>query len=486
MKNLVLALIAAALLAAALASPVSAAPPWSAPTALNAPRAPRVEANQLAQAELVSRISVGTAGLQLASWPTAGETAAAVTRVFVALDGDRTVRVRTSRIVAASSRYARTRILHLIAKRVGDYRGFLTVQMGYEAGTADLSTFEAARAIGGERTIRDAPVLAVNASGAAIAAWRHVRRGQADEIQIVTRPAGGRFGPVRTVQRDDVETRTSIGVGIDAGGRAVVAYARNTVPRGPARLAVRVLDTRTGELEDESRVAPPAGQRGPTEIVVGAQPRNRAQAMVVAWRAFPLSEGPTGTVDTAAAVLPAGGSDLDAAQALAKGGLTAYPRGPIAATIDAAGRPVVAWGELTPGPAGQPGLARTVPTVAQADSEGRFGAAQQLDAAGSIGSLIPQDEGLAVGWLRETPGSEGHGSPLGVYVARCGPDGTFGAGELVDDRSSATGQPLATSADGLQPPGLGLLPSGGLIAVYADVGANAQGGENRVSTRPPG
>ena len=34
--------------------------------------------------------------------------------------------------------------------------------------------------------------------------------------------------------------------------------------------------------------------------------------------------------------------------------------------------------------------------------------------------------------------------------------------------------------------GLGLLPSGGLTAVYADVGANAQGGENRVSTRPPG
>jgi hypothetical protein len=360
-RKIALALITAVLLGVASVSPASAAPPWTAPVALNAPPSPRVEANQLAQAELVPRLSAGSAGLQLASWWSAGETAGAGTRIFVALDGDRTVRVRSSRVVAASSRYARTRILHLGAKRVGDYRGFPTVRLGYQVGTADLSSFGATRALGGKRTIRGAPVLAVNESGAAIAAWRHVRRGQSDEIQISVRPASGRFGPVRTVQRNDVDSETTIGVGIDAGGRAVVAYARNTAPRGPARLAVRVIETRSGELEDESRVVPPAGQRGPTEIVVGTQPRNRARAMVVAWRAFPVSEGPTGTVDTAAAVLPAGAVELDAAQPLAKGALVAYPRGPIAATVDAAGRPVVAWGELTPGPAGRPELARTHP-----------------------------------------------------------------------------------------------------------------------------
>lgn len=482
MKRLAFSLAAAALAAAAIASPASAAPPWSAPTGIDAPRAPRVDANEIDQAELVPRVSVGTGGLQLASWRAAGS----ASRVFVALDGSRTVRVRTSRVAAASSRYARTRILHLDAKRVGAYHGFPTVRLGYRVGNADLSRFGADGAIGGERTIRGAPVLAVNESGAAIAAWRHVRRGQPDEIQLATRPAGGRFGRVRTAQRDEVATETSIGVGIDAGGRAVVAFARDTVRRAPARLAVRVLDTRTGKLEDESRVAPPTGLRGPTEIVVGAQPRTRAKALVVAWRGFPVSEGPSGTVDTAAAVLPAGSSDLDAAQALAEGRLVAYPRGPIAATVDAAGRPAVAWGELTPGPADRRDQARTVPTVAQADSAGRFGSPTPLDTAGSIGSLIVQDEGLAVGWLRETPGTEGHGSPLGVYVARRGADGSFGAGELVDERSAATDQPLATTADGLQPPGLGLLPSGGLTAVYADVGANNQPGENRVSTRPPG
>jgi hypothetical protein len=75
---------------------------------------------------------------------------------------------------------------------------------------------------------------------------------------------------------------------------------------------------------------------------------------------------------------------------------------------------------------------------------------------------------------------------VAVVVARRGPDGPFGPGEVVEDRSLAAGRPLATQADGLQPPGLGVLPSGGLTAVLADVAANAEGGEVRVSARPAG
>ena len=215
------------------------------------------------------------------------------------------------------------------------------------------------------------------------------------------------------------------------------------------------------------RVAPPAGQRRPTEITVGSglDPGR----FVVAWRAFPVSEGPSGRVDVAAAVLD---SRLGPAQALATGDIVAYPRGPIVATVDAAGRAVVAWGQPTAGPP------RSIPYVAQADAAGRFGAPQALDSAGSVGSLVRADEGVAVGWLRETFGAEGHGNPLGVYVALRGPDGAFGAGELVDDRS------LGTSADGLQPPGLGQLPSGRLLTVFGDLGTTG-GGEARVSERGP-
>ncbi len=266
--------------------------------------------------------------------------------------GTRPVRVRTSQLAVASSRYARTWIAHLDAKRVGDHRGFPTVQLGYRLGKADLSRFGDGRELGAPRTLRGAPVLAVNESGAAIAAWHHIVAGRSDEIQIAVRPAGAGFGPVTTVQREDVVSQTPAAVGVDASGRAVVAYARETVADRPGRLAVRAVDTGSGEVEDESRVAPPGEIQGPTEIAVGAQPRTRAQAMVLAWRGYPVTEGPVGTVDTAAAVLPAGSSTLEAPQALAEGRL--------------------------------------------ADADGRFGAPQQLDAAGSIGALIAQGRGRRV------------------------------------------------------------------------------------------
>jgi hypothetical protein len=104
---------------------------------------------------------------------------------------------------------------------------------------------------------------------------------------------------------------------------------------------------------------------------------------------------------------------------------------------------------------------------------------QALDTSGSIRSIIRDGEGVAIGYLRETPGAEGHGDPLGVFVARRGVDGPFAAGELVDDAGFTGG----TSYDGLNPPGLGQLDNGGLTAVYANSGVQSEG-EARVSTRP--
>jgi hypothetical protein len=217
-------------------------------------------------------------------------------------------------------------------------------------------------------------------------------------------------------------------------------------------------------------MAVPAGQRRPTEITVGMGEPGLA---VVAWRGYPVTEGPTGHVDAAASVLGVGSNRLGAAQALAAGDLVGYPRGPIVATVDADGRPLVAFTvPHTPGV--------SVPMVAQADNAGRFGTPQALDSSGSIGSILPQGEGVAIGYLKETPGAEGHGDPLGVYVARRGVSGPFGAGELVDDAGYTGG----TSYDGLNPPGLGPLASGGLVAVYANVSPNASGGQAKVSTAP--
>jgi hypothetical protein len=371
------------------------------------------------------------------------------------------IRARTSKTAVASVRYARTRVQHLDARRLGAYRGFPTVQLGYRLGKADLSNFGSEREIGGKRTIRGDPVLAVNADGSAIAAWHHVRAGRSDEIQVAWRFAGGKFSKPRTVRRANVDDEATVAVGIDTRGRAVVAYASG------GEIAERVVHTKSGWVSAESRVPVPAGQYGPTEITVGT---GQPGLVVVAWRGYPVSEGPSGTVDAAASVIGVGSNQLGPAQALATGNLVAYPRGPFVATVDADGRPVVAFTVPM-----RPGVA--VPTVVQGDNAGRFGAPQALDSSGSIGALIRQDEGLAVGWLRETPGVESHGEPLGVYVARRGVSGPFGPAELVDDQSSGR------DADGLQPPGLGELPSGGLLAVYADIGDNEASAQVRASTR---
>lgn len=445
-------------MAIALCTPAAAAPPWTPPVAIGGVfPPPRVEANDLDQAGLLPHVSAGKflAAPQLVWWR-AGEDS----RVLVALDGTRTLRVRTSRTAVASSRYATSRVLTLDA-RISDRGNLERKQLGYRIGDARLERVGSVREIGGPRSIRWAPQLAVNQDGAAIAAWHHIVRGRSDEIQVAWRPAGGRFSAIRTIASTGIDDESLVGVGIDTGGRAVVAYSRN------GRLAVRAIRVKTGWMSAEASVAPQAGQRRPTEIVVGTgEPGN----VVVAWRAYPVTEGPTGHVDAAAAIIPVGSNRPRAAHALAAGDLIGYPRGPITATIDAAGRPVVAW--TVPA---RPGVA--APTVVTATQAGEWGPPQVLDSSGSIGSLIREGEGLAVGWLRETPGAESHGDPLGVFVARRGPDGLFGPPELVDDASAGT------MADGLQPPGLGPSATGGLLAVYADLNTNAAGGSARVSAR---
>jgi hypothetical protein len=446
----------AVVIAVGAAAPAAAAPPWTAPVAIGASDAPpRVEANELDQSQLVPRISAGKelAGPQLVQWRGGGDG-----RVLVALNGQQTIRVRTSSFNVASSRYAVSRVLHFDAKVV-DRSNLERKQLGYRIGSADLATFGRERRLGNPRSIRYTPKLAVNADGAAIAAWHHIVRGHTDEIEAVWRPAGGSFGKITRIAADDIDDESIVGVGIDSTGRAIVAYNRGD------QLAVRAIRTASGWMSKESRV--PVTGHPPTEITVGA---NEPGLVVVAWRGYPVSEGPSGTVDVGAAVLGVGSNRLGSAQQLASGNLVGYPRGPIVATVDAAGRPLVAF--TVPS---QPNV--SVPMVAQADNAGRFGVPQALDTSGSIGALIRKDEGVAVGWLKEAPGPEGHGDPLGVFVARRGPDGAFGAGELVDTQS------LGSGADGLQPPALGQTPSGGLVAVYANAATGGEG-EARVSTAP--
>ena len=150
-----------------------------------------------------------------------------------------------------------------------------------------------------------------------------------------------------------------MGVGIDSGSRAIVAYGRN------GRLAVRVIHVKTGWTSAEATVAPPAGQRRPVEIVVGTGEPGIA---VVAWRSYPVTEGPTGHVDAAAAIMPTGSNRPRPAISLGEGDTVAYPRGPIARPWTPTAVPS-SPGRCRPGPASRA-------DDRQADQAGTCGAPQ--------------------------------------------------------------------------------------------------------------
>ena len=296
----------AVVVAVVAAAPAHAAPPWSPPVAIPAADAPpRVEANEIDQSVLIPRVSAGKMGAapQLVQWRGGADG-----RVLVALNGTQTLRVRTSSMNVASSRYAISRILHLDA-RIVDRRNLERKQIGYRVGrrTCRRSATEDDRRpaldpldaeAGGQRRRRGDRGVASH------------RRGRSDEIQVAWRWAGGKFGAIKTIATTGIDDESIVAVRDRHGGRAIVAYSRNR------QLAVRVIKTKTGWMSAESRVAPPAGQRGPTEITVGT---GEPGQVVVAWRAYPVTEGPTGRVHAAAAILPVGSNRPRPAVSLGRG-----------------------------------------------------------------------------------------------------------------------------------------------------------------------
>ena len=157
-----------------------------------------MEANEIDQAVLMPRVSAGKMGAapQLVQWRGGADG-----RVLAALNGTQTLRVRTSSINVASSRYAVSRILHFDA-RIVDRDNLERKQLGYRIGSADLSSF------GTERDDRRAALDPLDAEAGGqrgrlgdrgVASHR---RGRSDEIQVAWRFAGGKFSAIKTIADD--------------------------------------------------------------------------------------------------------------------------------------------------------------------------------------------------------------------------------------------------------------------------------------------
>lgn len=468
-------LVGAVIVGATVPGAAAAASPWSEPVPIGGPAAPRLAPTWVEQGATVPHVSAGTSGAQLATWPTTSPVEGRGAQVIAALDGGRILRVRTSTSVVDSARYGRDRILHLVAQRRGT-----KVQLGYRLGSADLSSLGSVRPFGGPRAVTRLPVMAVNASGAAVVAWHHATS-RRDEVQLVTRPAGGRFGRIQTVATAKVDDRAPVAVGIDAGGRAGIAYALQS----PGQVATRVIATDTGKVSSASKATAPvtADAATPLQLAVGASRSDDDAPLVVAWDQYRPTEDASPVSVTAGTIAP-GSSRLTGVQTLDAGATPGYPRGPVLATVDGQGRAVVAWSALPPAAGGStPASLRvpTIPLVAQAGDDGRFAAPQAIDTVGTIGSIATSGTGVQVGYLQESS----DGSPLAEAVALRGAEPPFAAGEPVRSQPSVGPTDPNAYAAGLQPPGLTAGPGGELTAVFTNVSpTDAAQSTTEVARRP--
>jgi hypothetical protein len=168
------------------------------------------------------------------------------------------------------------------------------------------------------------PEVAMAAGGKAVVGWLG-DDGTASRVRAVTMSAAGAFGPMETVSTADVDAE-SVGVGIDAGGDAVLTWLRFADDH--FRVYARTLSA-AGALGTRQTLSRAGEDAFLPEIAVAANGRSavtwqRSDGSDFRVQAVPISAaGVPGTVKT----LSAGGSDANNA----------------AIAIDADGDSVVVW-----------------------------------------------------------------------------------------------------------------------------------------------
>jgi hypothetical protein len=188
-----------------------------------------------------------------------------------------------------------------------------------------------------------APVLAVNGSGAAVAAW-DLASGHA-AVEAATRGSGSGEWPRRTRLSPLSEDAGQADAGIDATGGALVAW---TGVRGSRRrIAVATAAAGTRDWSDPETLA--TARRAMRRVQVAVAPSGAA---IVTWvedlRGGPLRRGGTRGQVVAAARAAAGGpwsrpAVLGPETEPAGQGIASFEEPGPRAAIDAAGRSVIVW-----------------------------------------------------------------------------------------------------------------------------------------------
>jgi hypothetical protein len=395
-------LAATVAVAAAVSVPVTAtaqaAAPWATPGAFGAP------AHYVQQPVL----AFGANGNGLAGWdthtaPPTGVPPAPAGNVLRLTQGDGHGAVRTfpETLVAGPA--------------LGDDGRGLILRSALAAGGRKTnimwSNVDAAGAVGAPRplvsaALAQAPTLAVDARGDALAGWAEVAPPRSKRqlwstltVKVAWKPAGARtFSKPQALFDSQVLAYDDPGhvvVALNAGGRALVAYGdAHETRHGTKTNMYAWTAARAGARFGTRLTAGPHDGVVETGAVVDARGRS-----TIVWGSQDGGEEANEPWVVRAASLVPGGKRFGAVQTLDSGGVN-RPMGTIAVAADGAGRVLAAWSGVRRDPGVQGGFTFPVQTATLDPATGRFGAVQQLAPDGAVGgaAVRGQDGAAIVTW----------------------------------------------------------------------------------------
>jgi hypothetical protein len=444
MKTTVAAVVAAAVLVPAAAQ---ADAPWSTPSVFGTP------ADYVRQPVL----AFGANGNGLAGWNTSLQPptgvqpppSGSVLRLTQG-DGYGELRALPEQLVAGPALGA-------------DGRGLIlrsATAAGGQKTSITWSNANAAGAVGAARplvvaTLAQAPRLAVDARGDALAGWAELTPARSKRqlwrtltVKVAWRPAGARtFSRPQALfdtEALDYDHPGDVVVALSSTGRALVAYADGHDTRHGTKTNMYAWTApRAGARFGKRLTAGPHDGIAETAAVVDARGRS-----TVVWGSQDGGEEANRPWVVRAASLAAGARHFGAVQTLDAGGAVNRPEGTVAVAADGAGHVVAAWSGIVRDPSALQGIAFPVRTATLDPATGAFGTTQQLAPSGAVGGVAvrPRDGAAVVAW---------------AHVVR----------EQLTDQAMAAVRPTATApfgapealaeADDAQPPAVAFDPATG-------------------------
>jgi hypothetical protein len=411
-----LPLLATAASAAVLlaAGPASAAT-WTAPATISTPHT------------FISGLEAGSSGngTVVADWGfqdgvgtgrTNGVRGASLAPGAGAFGGERTLPSDTLRVIP----YAQRSVGALIFTP-----GFATTRarVAVAFGSADGPSLGTARTIQTD-DVAFLPSMALASDGTGLVAWISRASGNRRQVKVSLRAPGGRFGAPSIIS--GTGRANSITTAVGPQGQRLVAFERD----GRLRARYRAAGHSWGALQDLGPVA------SGTDNELAALVTSGGRAMVADVHRQLTEGGSDAPLLVDAWVQPVGATRFRAAQRLEQGGVI-QASAPALVPIEARGA-ALAWVGADPGGPATPNGPSTRVKVSVMGTDGRFGAAQPLSAAGQpVKAVAGAAEGgvALISWIRIDASSDEDGQVLAALRPAFG---AFGAPEEVSPHENAS------------------------------------------------